>query len=136
MSNFPSSLESLKRFTAGLSALPKVLGAKVAAASAPKISSAASSTFAASQDPYGIPWAPGEAGKPVTLRKTGALAREVRYVAIGTKIRVVLGVPYAKYQIGKRPVFPRQGGALPLPYVRALEEAAVSTIREELGVPR
>ena len=34
---------------------------------------------------------------------------------------VGLGQDYAKYQIGKRPVYPKQGGLLPRKYSDALE---------------
>lgn len=130
--SFASNLASLKTFSAGLRKLPRVVAQRVATESAPAITSAAAATFAAGEDPYGIPWVPGADGKPVTLRKTGALARTVRYVAIGALLRVVLGVPYAKYQIGKRPVFPRQGGALPPAYTKELQTATERVARSVL----
>lgn len=77
-------------------------------------------------------WVPAVDGRPVTLRKTGALAKFVYYVAIGAKLRVALGVGYAKYQIGKRPVFPRQGGVLPAAYVRTLEQVTAAEARGAL----
>jgi hypothetical protein len=45
------------------------------------------------------------------------------YVAIGAKIRVALTSRYAKYQIGRRPVFPTQAGGLPQAYRDALDES-------------
>ena len=70
-------------------------------------------------------------GQLVTLRKTGDLAKYVTYVAIGTRLRVALGVKYAKYQIGKRPVYPRQEQGLPESYVRALMRVAVDVVSAE-----
>lgn len=131
--SFQASLASLKKFTAGLRALPRTVSQKVAARSAPGLSAAARQSFAASEDPFGIPWAPAKDGGTVSLRRTGALERFVYYVAIGTKLRVSLGVPWAKYQIGRRPVFPHQGGVLPPAYVRTLEATAHDVIRAELG---
>ena len=55
-----------------------------------------------------------------------------KYVAIGSLLRVALGVAYAKYQVGKRPVFPKQGKPLPQPYVEALQRIAVRVVREEM----
>lgn len=125
-------MKSLKDFANDLRRLPRVLAQRVAEAAAPALTDAAKGTFASSQSPYGAPWAPGKDGRPVTLRRTGALATFVRYVAIGTRLRVSLGVSYAKYQIGKRPVYPRQD-ALPDEYVQVLERTAVRIVKEELG---
>jgi hypothetical protein len=130
-----SPLESLKAFSASLRRLPRVLGQKVASAAAPVLTETSETTFRAGEDPYGNAWAPGEHGDRITLVKTGALSKFLKYVAIGEKLRVALGVPYAKYQIGKRPVFPRQGGALPVAYRRTLEEKTAEAIRAELGEP-
>lgn len=126
-------MKSLAQFSSDLRRLPRVVGQRAAAAAAGKITALAAATFNASEDAYGVPWAPGADGGKVTLRQTGALARRVLYVAIGTKLRVALGVPYAKYQIGRRPVFPRQGGALPAEYAQTLQRAAVDVIRAETG---
>lgn len=133
MSGLRGNVASLKRFSAKLRELPRALAQKVATASAPVITSLALRTFAARTDPYGLAWLPGTRGNDVTLRNTGALAATIRYVAIGTKLRVVLGVPYAKYQVGRRPVFPRQSSALPLGYVRELTANADALARAELA---
>ncbi len=127
------NLQTLKNFSAALRRLPRVIAQDVATAAAPAITAAAVATFSAGEDPYGNAWAPGAGGDRITLVKTGALSRLVKYVAIGTKLRVVLGVDYAKYQIGKRPVFPRQGGALPTAYVQTLEQTTATVARGELG---
>jgi hypothetical protein len=105
---------------------------RVAEEAAPAITQLATQSFEKSETPYGLNWVPGVDGQVVTLRKTGALQRYIRYVAIGTKLRVSLGVRYAKYQIGKRPVFPRQGGELPESYSQVLERTAVRIVKEEL----
>lgn len=126
-------VSSLKKFATSLRGLPLVVGHRVAEVSAPEISRASLTTFNAGQDPYGIAWLPGVDGQPVDLVQTGALQRQTRYVAIGTKLRVALGVPYAKYQIGKRPVYPRQGGVLPASYAKTLSTVASAVIRQELA---
>lgn len=126
------NLTSLSKFSSDLRRLPRVVAQKVTAAAAPAITELARATFAASENAYGVPWTPGHDGDKVTLRKTGALARYVHYVGIGTKLRVALGVAYAKYQIGRRPVFPTQGKTLPAEYVRTLQRIAADVVRAEM----
>lgn len=128
------NISSLRNFSAALRQLPRVVAQKAAAAAAPALTVAARETFEAGEDAFGIQWAPGADGRRVDLQKSGALARTLVYVAIGTKLRVQLGVPYAKYQIGKRPIFPRQGDELPASYSKALKEAVETVIAEELKV--
>ena len=112
---------SLARLQKSLRDIPRGLAIAVAERAAPVITEFAQTSFDNSQDPYGVPWAPGADGEKVDLQDTGALRKFIRYVAIGTKLRVSLGVAYAKYQIGKRPVYPRQG-VLPKEYSDALAE--------------
>lgn len=126
-------MKSLSEFANDLRRLPRVVAIRVAEEAAPVLTDLAKASFDASETPYGLDWAPGADGQRVKLVKTGALKRFLHYVAIGTRLRVALGVKYAKYQIGKRPVFPRQVGALPPSYVQALERTAVRVVREEFG---
>ncbi len=126
------SSSNLREFSAKLGGLSTVLAHRVAAASADKITELSRGTFDASQDTYGTPWAPGADGKPVDLEETGALKSKLSYVATGSKIRCSLGVKYAKYQIGKRPVIPR--GALPKSYVEALAAVLQDEARKALEV--
>jgi hypothetical protein len=116
------NVSSLHKFSQSLRELPRTIAKDVAFEAAPVITEFAQESFDKSEDPYGAAWAPGHDGKKVKLQDTGALRRFIRYVAIGTKLRVSLGVKYAKYQIGKRPVYPRQGGVLPKKYTDALTE--------------
>jgi hypothetical protein len=124
-------MNALAKFANDLRNLPRVVALKVALAAAPVLTDLAKETFDAGENAYGQTWAPGVKGQRVTLRRTGDLSSFIRYVAIGTKLRVALGTSYAKYQIGKRPVFPR--GDLPTAYVEALHRTAVRVVKEELG---
>jgi len=112
---------SLSKFSRSLRDMPKNVAIDVAKRAAPIITQFANDSFAASADPYGVPWAPAEDGSKVTLVDTGDMRRDIQYEANGTKLRVKLGQPYAKYQIGKRPVYPKQGGLLPRKYTDALD---------------
>lgn len=130
--NFRGDTSSLSRFSAKLRQLPRLLGNRVATLAADEITAVARRTYEASENAYGAPWAPGADGKTVTLRKSGAMFRTLRYVAVGPKLRVALTTKYAKYQIGRRPVFPTQGGALPKSYIAALERATTKALAEEV----
>lgn len=126
-------MKSLTQFAADLRRLPRVVAIRVTEAAAPVLTALANESFASSATPYGQAWKLGKKGQRITLRKSGDLARQIRYVAIGTRLRVALGVRYAKYQVGKRPIFPRQAGELPDTYVQALERTAVRVVKEELA---
>lgn len=133
MSGLTGDLSSLTRFSAALRRLPTVVAQRVAEQAAPALTEAALSTFNASQDAFGAPWDAGRDGQSVKLRRSGSLSKYIRYVAIGTKLRVSLGVSYAKYQVGKRPIFPKQGDPLPASYVNVLKRVASDVIRAELA---
>lgn len=123
---------SLKDFSKRLRTLPLVVAHKVAQAAAPALTAAAQASFAAGETPYGDGWLPSPDGKTVTLRKSGALMSGVRYVAIGTRLRVALTTRYAKYVVSRRPVTPKQGASLPAEYTAALKRAAAEVITAEV----
>lgn len=133
MSGLTGNIASLAKFSADLRRLPTVVAQKVAEAAAPALTTLAQATFDAGENAYGGTWTIREDGTRATLKKSGALSSKIHYVAIGTKLRVALGVSYAKYVIGKRPVFPTQGGALPTSYVETLQRVAVAVCKAELG---
>ncbi len=126
-------MSSLAQFAAKLRQLPTIVAQKVAAQAAPVLTSLVQETFDASENAYGTSWSPGAEGQIVTLKKSGALSRGLSYVAVGTKLRMRLAVSYAKYQVGRRPVAPPQGGSLPVAYSDALARVAASVIKTELG---
>jgi len=134
MSN-AQAIASLAKFSAGLRSLPTIVAIKVAEAAAPILTGLVHATFEASENAYGTSWVPGADGQTVKLRKSGNLAKNVAYTAVGTKIRLRLGTSYAKYQVGRRPIAPPQGGALPVAYAKALSDVAAQVIRAELGTP-
>lgn len=119
-----AGLASLKAFSSSLRTLPRVLAQRITEKAAPLLTQEALKTFDASENAYGVPWRPGSEGQRVTLRKSGSLARYIHYVAIGTRLRVALGVAYAKYQVGRRPIFPSQSAGLPPAYQKILADVA------------
>lgn len=127
------TIRSLHQFSKDLRNLPRRVGNLVAAEAAPAITDVGRKSFLAGEDAYGVPWVPKLDGKKATLRQTDDLFDFLFYVAIGTKLRVALGTKYAKYQIGRRPIFPTQGGALPPAYVDALSRVSSDVCRREIG---
>lgn len=124
-------LSKLRRLEQSLRELPRVVAIKVAAAAADKITELARQTFGAGENAFGDTWHPGKEGQHVTLRRSGAIAAGVRYVAIGTRLRAQLGPRYAKYQVGKRPIFPRS--ALPASWIEAIRAETSKVIAAEMG---
>lgn len=125
------NIGTIRNLQRNLAELPRVLGAKVALAAVNVITDRARATFAAGQNAYGDPWLPGHDGEKVTLRKSGAIAAGVKYVAFGTRIRSVLSASHAKYQVGRRPVLPT--GALPPAYAADIEAAVNRVAAAELA---
>lgn len=126
-------ISSLAKFSADLRRLPTVVAQNVTTAAAPALTALLRATFDAGEDAFGGSWKIKADGTRATLKKSGALASKVHFVAIGTKLRVALGVAYAKYQVGSRPITPKQGQALPVAYTRELQRVAVAVCRAEMG---
>jgi hypothetical protein len=132
-SGLRGDLSSLGNFSKSLKTMPFWLGREAARFAAPAITQAAHETFDRGRDPYGVTWQESRKGESVDLNETGALRNFVEYKSIGTLLRIALGVSYAKYQIGKRKVFPTQGSPLPVSYRAALDNAVQSAVAQELG---
>jgi hypothetical protein len=126
------NFRSLDQFSKQIKRLPKETAAKAAKIAAPEITRLGHETFDAGEDAYGNTWKPLKDGAPATLHKTGAMEEHLEYEAVGPKLKVKLGVKYARYQIGKRPVFPKRG-KLPDEYIAVLQRAAVDVMRVELA---
>lgn len=128
--------KSLAQLAKDIRRLPRDVSKKVAEECADKITALATKSFEQSKTPYGVAWAPGEQGQTITLHKSGDLAKYIKYVAIAKggsyALRVALGTRYAKYQIGKRPVFPRQDTTLPDDYRAVIERTAADVVKREM----
>lgn len=97
---------------------------------APTLTTMAKASFDASETPYGTPWAPGADGQRVTMRRSGALAKGLTFAAVGARVRAVLGVPYAKYQIGRRRILPAGGATVPQSWHDAMAKHAHDVLEE------
>jgi hypothetical protein len=129
MSGLVGNPRTLKRLTASLRDLPTRVASRIAERSAPLVTGSLQSSFNAGTDPYGQPWAPGADGKPVDLVETGKLRSTLSFYPIGRRIIAKLGTRYAKYQVGRRKVFPPGGRPLPVAWSAALAETANAEIR-------
>lgn len=132
MSGLVGDFEGLRGFEYRILQLGRAAAIEIAAAAADTITALGRATFDAGENAYGDTWEPGKKGNRITLRRSGRLAKGVRYVAIGAILRAHLGPPYAKYQVGLRPVYPRFGKRLPVSYVAALSKTANAIIRRRL----
>jgi hypothetical protein len=126
------AIRSLAHLSEILRTKPRAVAQEVTRRVAPAITQLARETYNASEDAYGNPWVPGVDGKPVDLYDSGDMFKTLFYVPEGTKVRVRLSVSYAKYQIGKRHIFPTQGGLLPASYSAEISRIAVDVIRKDM----
>lgn len=111
MSGLRGNPRNLRSITKNLGST--VIAQRVAARAAPAITTLALAAFDRGETPYGDAWPVGHDGRPVDMVESGALRAKVAFVATGTRIRCLLGVKYAKFQIGKRKILPSGNGSLP-----------------------
>ena len=124
---------NLKALATKLRQVPVRVAQRAAAKIAPRLTELARASFDAGENPYGDAWEPGAEGQRVDLVQRGALRAQLRFTAVGTRVRAVLGVPYAKYQIGKRKVLPIGGSAMPAAWSRAIGEIVNAEIAADLA---
>lgn len=106
----PQRLRDIGR---NLRSMPTTVVQAIAARCAPAITELALASFDAGTDSYGAPWLPGYDGRAVDLVKTGAIRSGLQFIAIGRRVRCVLGARHAKYQVGKRAILPSAGKTMP-----------------------
>jgi hypothetical protein len=106
---------------------------EIATRAAPDLTTAALASFDAQRSPYGDPWPPGYDGGDVDLVESGSLRRTLRFEPLGTRVRAVLAVKHARYQIGKRAILPPGGRSLPGPWKLTLERITRDVVAERLG---
>lgn len=111
--------------------IPVVLAQEVAADVAPVLTSMAQSSYGGGQTVYGEARPSGVAGNALDLEVTGATRGDVRFVAIGTVVRAVLGTRWAKYLVGKYRILPM--GAIPVAWSKRIAELARARIGRALA---
>lgn len=116
---------TLKELSGKLRALPKTLAAEVAAKAAPEVTGLAQSAYDGGQTVYGDARPQGVDGAELDLVRTGTARAQIRFVAIGTQMRCVLGPKYARYLIGRYKILPVR--ALPTSWRMRLNEVVRRT---------
>jgi hypothetical protein len=121
---------SLAKIAKSLRALPLRLGQDVAREAAPELTGLAQASYNAQETVYGDARPQGKDG-PLTLHKTGKLQSGVKFTAIGTIVRAVLTVPYARYNI-KYGILPRGGSIMPTAWSEAIADLVHATALKAL----
>ncbi len=103
-----AALLGLKRT---LTTLPTTIAIDVASRAGPALTDLTQDANASHRNVYGDPYPTGADGQQLTLRRTGAVAGDLRFAVAGTQVRSVLPEKYAKYLIGKYNILPN--GAMP-----------------------
>jgi len=121
---------SLRDLKAQLRAMPKTLATDVAREAAPMLTGLAQTSFDSGRTVYNDARPTGAKGNTLTLRKSGAVRSALRFVAIGTVMRVVLGPRYARYLIGKYRILPvGDRSAIPAHWRREIERITLRLLQ-------
>lgn len=115
----------LRTFKQQLREFPITLAAEVSKAAAPALTDLAASAYDGGRTVYGDTRPKGVDGQALDLDATGATRAQVRFVAVGTVVRCVLGTRYAKYLVGKYSILPNGNAAVPTAW-RAKLDALVA----------
>lgn len=114
------NFETLDTWRKRLQQAPIRMAQAVAQGSAPKLTTLARAAYDGGRNVYGESRQPGAGGKRLTLKRTGATYGTVRFVAVGTITRCVLGTDYARFLIGKYGILPSGRGVLPYDWGQAI----------------
>lgn len=117
---------TLRELATRLRAVPIETAQRVAARVAPVISQKAQAAYDSGSTVYSEPRPAGKSGS-LDLFVSGRTRGRVRFEAVGTVVRCVLGTPYARFLVGKYRILPM--GAMPFAWSEAIGAAA----RDELG---
>lgn len=118
------NLQSLTQLKARIRDLPRTVAAGVAKQGAPAVTELARQAYDGGRNVYGDARPAGVDGRALTLRKSGATERDLRFEAIGTVIRCKLGPKWSRFLIGKYGILPN--GALPAAWGKRLGEIVPS----------
>ncbi len=133
MSGLRGNVRKLTGLAAALKGATVKARQRIAAAAAPDLTSRALGTFSAGQNVYGDAFGQGVTGRPITLVKSGAMRQTIRFVNIGTRVRCVIGVKYAKYHIGRYKMLPPGRSAMPIAWSKGLSKIATKECDRALG---
>jgi hypothetical protein len=106
VTNMQRGLDTIAKFRAKVRALPLTLRAEVAKAGEVAITALLRDDFAAERTAYGTQRPLSVHSDKLSIVKSGATKRDLKFVAIGSILRVHLGQRYDRYLIGKYKVLP------------------------------
>jgi hypothetical protein len=105
--------------------LPRSVAHDVAQRAAPALTAMTREAYDGGRSVYGEARPASKVtGAALTLKKTGAVARQLGATVTGTVVRFVLGPKYSKYLIGKYGILPN--GGLPAAWSEKLSELVKS----------
>lgn len=116
---------NFRKLKASLRAMPVTIAHDVARRAAPDMTTLTQQAFNSSTTVYDRPRPLGVDGQPLKLRRTGTVEGQLRFVALGTQTRAVLGPRYARYLIGKYDILPN--GPIPAKWRERLAELVSDT---------
>lgn len=125
-----AGLRSLRALKQALSKLPITATARIAERAAPEMSELAGGAYDSGRTVYGKARPRSVDGRELSLEKTGASRRAMRFSATGRDIRTAILPRYTKYLIGKYDVLPN--GPLPLEWRERLREIAARVLYDEI----
>lgn len=125
-----AGLRSIKSLKRALTKLPITATARIAARAAPAMSALAGGAYGTGRTVYDRPRPRGVDGGELSLERTGASRRAMRFSATGRDIRTAVLPRYTRYLIGKYDVLPN--GPLPLAWRERLREIAAQVLYDEI----
>lgn len=124
-------LSKLNRMAKALRKLPLTVQRVAATKTAPDITSRARASFESGETVFGTARPTGVDGQALTLHRTGRLLSGVKFTAIGTRVRAVLSVFYARYNV-KYGILPRGRGYMPVSWRESIKTIINDAIAAEL----
>lgn len=126
MAGLRGNPKRLNQIAANMRSLGTRLAQDVAAKAAPAITGMAGSSYDSGQTVFGDPRPRGVHGNELSLVESGRTRGYLRFVAIGTIVRVALGTRWAKFLVGKYRILPT--AAAPFAWRKRIEEIAHTEI--------
>jgi len=126
------SIAKLSQLAKSLRDIPVRVAQNIASSVAPDLTNMARASFDAGQTVYGDARPTGKEGNALTLRRTGALRSGVRFTAIGTRLRAVLTVRYARYMV-KYGILPRGGSKIHVAWQESISNTAKDEIQKAVA---
>ncbi len=120
MTALKGNVNDLRKLGSRLQKFPTSVAHNVAQQSAPTLTALSQRAYDSGQTVYGDARPDGTGGQALDLVQTGLTKATLRFTAVGTIVRCVLGTRYAKYLIGKYRILPM--GAMPTAWSRKLAD--------------